>query len=75
MMKIILSGERCDPAYTLGALCPEASAATVDFAYKYRDADEKTFEKQLKKSFDAMTKALDKKKKEIDASNKKSKKK
>ena len=66
MLDLILTTAKTDAAYTLGAVYPEIAAATYDFVYKNRAADEKTFKKQYSSAQTAMKKALEKAKKAID---------
>ena len=66
MLEMILTTAKTDAAYELGGMYPEIAAATYDFVYKYRSADEKTFAKQYTAAQTAMKKALEKAKKAID---------
>lgn len=66
MLDLILTTARTDAAYSLGAVYPEVAAATYDFVYKNRNADEKTLSKQVSSAGESMKKALEKAKKAID---------
>lgn len=66
MLDLIFTTAEGEPAFALGAAYPEIAGATYSFAYKYGNADEKTYEKQNKAALEAMKKAVSKIKKEME---------
>lgn len=65
MLELIFTTAEGEPAFALGAAYPEVAGATYSFAYKYGNADKKTYEKQYKSAIQAMNKAVAKVKKNI----------